>query len=1134
MKKFISILVQSRFKVLLALMAAFFAIDGISQVPFSPGAQITSYTANRVRGYHFTAQSAFRICEVYVPNSMNNNMWHVEIVKFNSSTAPPAFPATTNAFVSQFYADSVTGNNSITCNVVVASGDVIGIYGSRSTSVGTTMANSYDSPNFVTSILGNNTTLRRSGMQFPLNNQQMHNIWSEVSSNTSRIIGYHSCCPLPPKPQGPFNGPTQICQGDTVTWWIPLDSIAEDYSWTVPVGDSIVANQGDTMITVAIGPNSTGGQICVELEDSCTWSGDTCFTYTINQPTTPSSITGLTSVCQNNSEWYSVVAANGILEYDWSITNATLLSNEDSNAINVSFSVGNAEICVRVKDSCAWSDSTCITVNTMTLPNLANAGPDRTVCSDHKAQLAANAANIGSGEWTVVSSPGPGTFSDSTAHNSTYLSSVPGTHILQWTVSAGGCPSTSDQMIVTINITPTAGFSTVNVCEGGPVPFNDQSTGNGATINSWLWDMDGDLVNNHVVQNPIHQYLNSGTYSVRLIANAQGCADTLFKDVYVNPVPDMDISADNVCFNEVMSFNNANSVATGAIATTTWDFGDGTPAVSATNVSHLYQDPGFYTVTCNTVSDSTCESSQQIDVRVYHLPKADFVVDNSCQYQTSVFSDKSTVTGADVDAWTWTFGDGGDSSIIQDPSHDYNINGFVPVHLQVWSSQGCFDDSIGYIEIYPTPVSEFNFTNKVCLGDTLDLDAVSHIAYGAMTQYDWQVDSTWFYNGKEVFHMFDAVGDYSVRLTTTSEKGCESSILKSVPVYEIPKADFYFTDGCEDNKVQFTDTTFFLEPVMKYEWDFGDSTVLADEHNPEHVFEDFGLYDVSLYVESFRGCTSLIEHPIKIYERLIPRFDATPDSGCSPLTVSFIDSTASESGVSWERSWVFGDGNTRLDTAENIYLNYSGKHLSYDVTLKVLTEENCYSEVTKDSIVYVVPQPAASFQHTPEDLLTLSTKRPVAQFINTSSQANRYVWSFGDEEKSSEHNPFHEWAEAGDYEVVMIARNIYGCTDTTKTDVNVHHVNVPYIPSAFTPNGDGKNEFFFVAGLEDITEMDMAIYDRWGTAIYETNGLDASWDGRNNQNKIIQQGLYFYKIRYTDKTGEVFEHFGSVSVLGIE
>jgi len=1108
-----------------------------AQTPFSPGAQITSYTDTRVRGYHFVAQSSFNICEVYVPNSMNNNMWHVEIVKFNNS-APPAFPATTNAFVSHFYADSVTGNNSLQCNVAVASGDIMGIYGSRSASNtnANSMANSYDSPNFVTSILSNNTTLRRSGMQFPLNNQQMHDIWSEVNGNTGRIIGYHSCCPTPPKPQGPLNMPTNICAGDTVVMWIPYDTIAEDYSWTVPAGDSILSVQGDTMITIAIGAFSSGGQICVELEDSCMWSGDTCFAYTINQPVAPVNIVGPTDVCQGDSAWYSISNAAGIIDYNWTVTNATVLDDQDT-AIHLLFNVGTMNLCVQVQDDCAWSDTTCLTITGAASPSPANAGPDRTICSDFTAQLAATNPAIGDGVWSIVSGPGIGVFSSVSNASATFSPTASGIYTLRWTVNSVGCPSTSDEMQVTVNQSPTANFAASDVCEGSPIGFTDLSNANGGNINSWNWDMNMDQVPDYVIANPIHTYSSVGSYNVRLIVSNQGCADTSFQTVVVSPLPDISVSGNDICLNVATEFENNSTVSSGNISNMSWAYGDGTAngTGGATFApTHVYAAPGIYTVTVTATTNEGCTGTKQIDVEVYDLPNATFDVANACQFQTSSFEDQSTVTGADIVNWQWSLGNGNDTIYDQNTSYDFQSNGFVPVYLKVTSTFGCVDDSLAYVEIFPSPISEFNFKNKVCLGETLGLESVSSIAYGSIDDFRWTVADSIIYNGSEADHYFDKIGLYSVSLRTISDQGCQSTIEKMVPVYENPIVDFTYSDVCAKAELTFEDLTILGEAVKDYVWDFGDSSSISNDHNPVHTYDTHGVYQVELYVETFKGCADRAVHEINVHERLNPKFEVVTDSGCSPLSIKFSDLTVSESGVDWERFWVFGDGTTRYDTADHVYSNFTGRHTDFTVTLQVRTEFDCYSEFTIDSAVYVVPQPKAAFSSDPENLEFLTTIKPFAQFRDLSRDANRYYWDFGDGSTSKLEHPPHEWKEAGTYEVTLVTENIYGCVDSISHKVIIEHENIAFIPSAFTPNQDGRNEVFTVMGLEQLVDMKMEIFDRWGKLIYEESGPSASWDGTNPRNNVVQGGVYGYRITYQTIRGEIVTKDGVVTVMSVD
>jgi hypothetical protein len=118
------------------------------------------YTANQTRGYWFTAPTAFTIKEVRVPLEVGTADQHVQIVRFNNNTPPPQYSLSTTAFQTIFYATNVAGTGWIPVNVVVNSGEVIGVLGARGTS--TSLNNSYAAMSpYQTSIFSQPVTLAR-------------------------------------------------------------------------------------------------------------------------------------------------------------------------------------------------------------------------------------------------------------------------------------------------------------------------------------------------------------------------------------------------------------------------------------------------------------------------------------------------------------------------------------------------------------------------------------------------------------------------------------------------------------------------------------------------------------------------------------------------------------------------------------------------------------------------------------------------------------------------------------------------------------------------------------------------------------------------------------------------------------
>ena len=104
-------------------------------------------------------------------------------------------------------------------------------------------------------------------------------------------------------------------------------------------------------------------------------------------------------------------------------------------------------------------------------------------------------------------------------------------------------------------------------------------------------------------------------------------------------------------------------------------------------------------------------------------------------------------------------------------------------------------------------------------------------------------------------------------------------------------------------------------------------------------------------------------------------------------------------------------------------------------------------------------------------------------------------------------------------------------------DVSVYYCDEPEdtaeimplkIPNAFSPNGDGINDFFVIQGIEEYPNNELFIYNRWGELVYYKTNYDNTWNGESNTKtpfgKKLTEGTYFYVFR-TGKEGESYSGF---------
>jgi gliding motility-associated-like protein len=172
------------------------------------------------------------------------------------------------------------------------------------------------------------------------------------------------------------------------------------------------------------------------------------------------------------------------------------------------------------------------------------------------------------------------------------------------------------------------------------------------------------------------------------------------------------------------------------------------------------------------------------------------------------------------------------------------------------------------------------------------------------------------------------------------------------------------------------------------------------------------------------------------------------------------------------------------------------------------------------------PSPKAAFIVSSQ---TITLPADPLLITNQTQGASSYTWNFGDGSTSYLESATHQYKEVGYYDIVLIARNQFDCTDTAEKRIVV--IRDVLVPTAFTPDGvgDPANEVFrLVTG--GVTEYDLMIFNRWGEMIFHSTEFERGWDGTFN-GKPCQQDAYVWKAKITFFDGRKFEKTGSITLL---
>lgn len=157
------------------------------------------------------------------------------------------------------------------------------------------------------------------------------------------------------------------------------------------------------------------------------------------------------------------------------------------------------------------------------------------------------------------------------------------------------------------------------------------------------------------------------------------------------------------------------------------------------------------------------------------------------------------------------------------------------------------------------------------------------------------------------------------------------------------------------------------------------------------------------------------------------------------------------------------------------------------------------------------PQVVADFLANPALPVTLNLAAASLSVQNLSQNATSFLWQWGDGTTDTLPNPGHSYTSQGDFCIDLTAADSSGCTDTARRcGLRVVETEL-VIPNTFTPNGDGRNDYFAIIGVDQFPSNKIEVFNRWGNRVFEMDNYDNTWDGSNGKSKAaLPDGAYFF------------------------
>lgn len=287
-----------------------------------------------------------------------------------------------------------------------------------------------------------------------------------------------------------------------------------------------------------------------------------------------------------------------------------------------------------------------------------------------------------------------------------------------------------------------------------------------------------------------------------------------------------------------------------------------------------------------------------------------------------------------------------------------------------------------------------------------------------------------------------------------------------------------------------------------------------------------GTHRIYHYMNGF--CSDVDSVDIIVNPTPVLSISSDVNAGCAPITVNFTSTTDQPGGA---YNWNFGNGGTSTSAnPSSTYTSYNGG-VPYNVTFIYTSPMGCADTIINNGMISIYSQPVAIFSATPQPT---DITQPEITFIDQSTGViNNWFWTFGTGDGSTVQNPTYIYADSGSYYVQLVVVNNNGCVDTTHSIIVIDPILTAYIPNAFSPDGNGRNDEFRIMGTDIQTSgFEMSIFDRWGERVFYTGDLLQGWNGsKGNSGPTLEQGVYVYKVTLLDWKGLSHEYIGHVTLM---
>lgn len=888
-------------------------------------------------------------------------------------------------------------------------------------------------------------------------------------------------------------------------------------------------------------------------------------------------------LCENDTATVTLTSAvNPSATYNWNFGGATTISGTTSGPYKIKWtSAGSKTISLTLTGTACGNTPVTQTATVNTKPT-ATAGRDTTLCNGNPLQLGAAGVAGVNYSWSPATD-----LSSAAIANPTYTNSaaVPNTQQFILTATANGC-ATKDTVIINNVASVTTSFTTsaATICMGDTITVT--YTGNGNSTQTYNWNFDSGVILSGSGSGPYKiKWTTNGVKNITLAIAGGGCSGaTTSQSVTVNSTPTANAGANNTTCS-----GKSITIGTPTVAGVSYAWSPATylnntsiaqPVFSGTNNTGTDIVQSYIL----TASQSGCQSKDTVVVTLAAAVTSSFTISQNSVCQNIPLQFLYSGNASTAATYNWNF-DGGTivSGSGQGPI-EVKWATTSTKNIALWVDEGgCKSDTtIHNITVTTAPLANAGPDLTICSGGN---DTLGTPATNATTGYYWTngiaIQQTNVAQPIVTYRNNSSTPFTETYILTVTENGCQSKDTVNV-TFNSNQIATVLTNGSTSKCIGQTATLSVNQPYSNILWTNGlqtDSIIVSTAGSYGYEAADtFGCIFISnsvnvtfsapptLVLDSVKNESCMGKKDGKIFFSATggtPAYfftwnsgNGTPANNLSAgqytITVSdlnnCIDSASYTVGLANNLSvdtisidnpscFGFADGAIAVNGKNGVApYTYLWSNSATTATINGLTVGS-YSVIVSDSancsatatisltepadIIPTISNPGGIFIG--ESVLLDLSVSPVGSYSYMWSPSSSLSCNTCEDPTAS---PFHTITYT-----ITVTDNTNNCKKTTTVIVPVDNTKHYYLPTAFSPNGDGSNDILLLyTNPSAVKEYALSVFNRWGEEIFFTNNLSNGWDGSYN-GKAMNNGVYVLQYRITFNDGEVVNHKGSVTIV---